>query len=71
MKDIDKQLHKANVDLPTTNGHEANGTRGTNGTNGETKEAHGEEKQDPNLLDAAKSAGVEVTNGVKNTDVKA
>jgi hypothetical protein len=45
-----------------TNG--ANGTRGTNGTNGETKEAHGTEKQDPKLLDAAKSAALEVTNGV-------
>jgi len=50
------------------NGHnKTNGISGThrnNGTNGETQEAHGFEKQDPELLEAAKSAALEVTNGV-------
>jgi methylenetetrahydrofolate reductase (NADPH) len=63
---MDKKLHNVNIDLPgavETNG--ANGTNGTNGTNGETKEAHGEEKQNPGLLAGAKAAAVEVTNGIK------
>ena len=73
VQDIDKPLHNACVDLPTTNGHHetngTNGTRGTNGTNGETKEAHGEEKQNPSLLATAKSAAVEATNGMKGLAV--
>jgi methylenetetrahydrofolate reductase (NADPH) len=70
VKDIDKPLHSPNVDVPTTNGHSADGSRGTNGTNGETKEAHGKEKEDPNLLHAAKAGAVEVTNGTNGTEVK-
>lgn len=67
---MEKTLHKANVDLPTSNDAEpVNGSRGTNGTNGETKEAHGEEKQNPGLLAAAKAAAVEVTNGMKGLAV--
>lgn len=61
IKDIDKPLHNPSVDVPTTNGHDD--SRGTNGTNGETKEAYGNEKQDPTLLHAAQSAAIEVTNG--------
>jgi methylenetetrahydrofolate reductase (NADPH) len=67
VKDIEKPLHTASVDMPTSNGHneENNGTRDTNGTQSETKEAHGEEKQNPGLLATAKAAAVEVTNGIK------
>jgi methylenetetrahydrofolate reductase (NADPH) len=70
VKDIEKPLHSVNVDLPTADDAAGtNGTRGTNGTNGETKEAHGEEKQNPSLLAAAKAAAVEVTNGIKGLAV--
>jgi methylenetetrahydrofolate reductase (NADPH) len=69
VKNMDTQLHQPSIDLPTTNGHHQtngeNGTRGTKGTNGETKEASGVEKQNHTVLDAAKSAAVEVTNGIK------
>lgn len=67
---MDKPLHSANIDLPKPDDADvANGTRGTNGTNGATKEAHGEEKQNPSLLAAAKAAAVEVTNGMKGLAV--
>jgi methylenetetrahydrofolate reductase (NADPH) len=73
VENMDTQLHQPSVDLPTTNGHHQtngeNGTRGTKDTNGETKEASGAEKQHPNLLNAAKSAAIEVTNGLKGLAV--
>jgi methylenetetrahydrofolate reductase (NADPH) len=69
VKDMDKPLAtNGHVESNGTNGHhktnDINGTHRTNGTNGETQEAHGFEKQDPQLLEAAKSAALEVTNGV-------
>jgi methylenetetrahydrofolate reductase (NADPH) len=73
VKDIDKKLHSVNIDLPGA--EEANGANGTNGTNGangknsETKEAYGEEKQNPGLLAVAKAAAIEVTNGIKGLAV--
>jgi methylenetetrahydrofolate reductase (NADPH) len=70
VKDMDKKLHSVNIDLPGANEpNGANGTRGTNGTNGETKEAYGEEKQNPPLLATAKAAALEVTNGIKGLAV--
>ena len=76
VEDMEKPLHTANIDVPTTNDrHEQNGVNGVNGThkangmNGETKEANGEEKQNPSLLAAAKAAALEVTNGVKGLAV--
>jgi methylenetetrahydrofolate reductase (NADPH) len=70
VKDLDKPLHTAGIDLPTadaTNG--TNGTNGThtNGTNGSTKETNGD--QNPGLLAAAKAAAVDVTNGIKGLTV--
>jgi methylenetetrahydrofolate reductase (NADPH) len=67
---MEKKLHSVNIDLPGADENNApNGTRGTNGTNGETKEAYGEEKQNPGLLATAKAAAVEVTNGMKSMTV--
>lgn len=57
---MDKELRQSPVDLSTNNGH-----TGMNGTNGQTKEASKEEKHEASLLDAAKAAAVEVTNGLK------
>jgi methylenetetrahydrofolate reductase (NADPH) len=64
---MDKQLHQPSVDLPSVNGHDEsmNGTSETNGTNGQ-KSAGPIKEENPGLLDAAKAAAVEVTNGVRN-----
>lgn len=67
VKDMDKPLHNPSVDLPTPT--ETNGANGTLGTSGETKAAHGEEKQNSGLLATAKSAVVDVTNGMKGLAV--
>jgi methylenetetrahydrofolate reductase (NADPH) len=70
VKDLDKPLHSANIDLPTANGtNGTNGTHGTNGTNGSTKEINGEEDQNHGLLAAAKAAVADVTNGIKGLAV--
>jgi len=63
VEDMEKVLHNTGIDTPT-NGHQS-----TNGdsvkTNGVISEASGENKSKPSLLNAAKSAAMEVTNGVK------
>jgi methylenetetrahydrofolate reductase (NADPH) len=68
VKDRDKPLVNPSVDLPSANGDEAtkvvNGGSHTNGTNGEQAEPHKEEN--PSLIDAAKAAAVEVTNGMRS-----
>jgi methylenetetrahydrofolate reductase (NADPH) len=67
VKDLDKPLHTANIDLPTAD--VTNGTNGThtNGTNGSAKETNSE--QNPGLIAAAKAAAVDVTNGIKGLAV--
>jgi methylenetetrahydrofolate reductase (NADPH) len=70
VKDLDKPLHTANIDLPTADvTNSTNGTHGThtNGSNGSTKETNGE--QNPGLIAAAKAAAVNVTNGIKGLAV--
>ena len=62
VKDMDKQLHPPSADLPSTNG-----THETNGTNGE--QAGPRKEESPSLIDAAKAAAVEVTNGIKGMAV--
>lgn len=64
VQDMDKPLHDPSADLPA-----ANGEHQLNGANGETKKTASEEKQDQSLLDVAKSAAVEVTNGLKSLAV--
>lgn len=68
---MEKVLYNPSIDVPT-NGHQATNensakTNGTNGsTNGADHAASGASGDDkPNLLEAAKSAAVEVTNGLK------
>lgn len=60
---MDKVLFDSSSATPTSNGHET-----TNGTNGVNGKASSEEKP-KSLVDAAKSAAVEVTNGIKNLAV--
>jgi methylenetetrahydrofolate reductase (NADPH) len=59
------------ADLPTTNGHAT--TNGTNGTtNGDKTEAQKDPKEvkdEKSLIETAKAAAVEVTNGIKNLAV--
>ncbi|KAJ4310252.1 methylenetetrahydrofolate reductase (NAD(P)H) met13 [Neodidymelliopsis sp. IMI 364377] len=59
------------ADLPTTNGHAT--TNGTNGTtNGDKTEAQKDPKEvkdEKSLVETAKAAAVEVTNGIKNLAV--
>lgn len=58
-----KFVNGTTADASTTNGHSgANGTNGT--TNGDKPDAS--QKDEKSLLDTAKAAAVEVTNGVKN-----
>jgi methylenetetrahydrofolate reductase (NADPH) len=67
VKDLDKPLHTANIDLPIADvTNSTNGTH-TNGSNGSTKETNGE--QNPGLIAAAKAAAVDVTNGIKGLAV--
>jgi len=66
---MDKPLVDPNsVDVPGTNGEEAkkpvNGESNVNGTNGEKVGPRKEEN--PSLIDAAKAAAVEVTNGMRS-----
>ncbi|KAK1909671.1 hypothetical protein P3342_007843 [Pyrenophora teres f. teres] len=61
---MDKPLYNPSVDLPGVNGSEA--TNGTNVTNGEA-EPH--KKEAPGLIETAKAAAVEVTNGIKSLAV--
>jgi len=59
---MDKPLVDPNsVDVPGTNGEEA---KPVNGTNGEKVGPRKEEN--PSLIDAAKAAAVEVTNGMRS-----
>jgi methylenetetrahydrofolate reductase (NADPH) len=68
---MDKPLHNPSVDLPVANDHDptngTNGTSDTNGTNGEKSESR--KGENPNLIDAAKAAAVEVTNAIKGLAV--
>jgi methylenetetrahydrofolate reductase (NADPH) len=61
VKDMDKPLHKPSADLPNANGSEA--VNGTNGVNGTHKD------ESPGLIETAKAAAVEVTNGIKGLAV--
>lgn len=65
---MDKPLHPPSAVLPNANGNGAvNGTNGvheTNGANGQQAVPHKDESA--SLLDAAKAAAVEVTNGLKD-----
>lgn len=61
---MDKPLHVPSADLPNANGGETNGTSHTNGTNGEQTVPRKEEK--PTLIETAKAAAVEVTNGMRD-----
>lgn len=64
VKDMDKPLHTPSADLPNANGSETvNGAKGVNGTNGTHKE------ESPSLIDVAKAAAIEVTNGMKSLAV--
>jgi methylenetetrahydrofolate reductase (NADPH) len=67
VKDMDKQLHEPSIDLPGVNGHDesTNGTSETNGTH-DQKSAGPIKEENPGLIDAAKAAAIEVTNGVRN-----
>ena len=61
-------------DAPPTNGHTTSngtdGTNGSNGTNGTTNgTTNGVHKDEKSLLETAKAAAVEVTNGVRNLAV--
>jgi methylenetetrahydrofolate reductase (NADPH) len=66
VKDMDKPLHNPSADIPGVNGSEAtNGTNGVHDTNGTKSEQAGPRKEEnPSLIDAAKAAAVEVTNGM-------
>jgi methylenetetrahydrofolate reductase (NADPH) len=68
VKDMDKPLVNPSVDLPGANREEAtkpvNGDSNTNGTNGE--KAGPRKEENPSLIDAAKAAAVEVTNGMRS-----
>jgi methylenetetrahydrofolate reductase (NADPH) len=65
---MDKPLIDPKVDLPGANGEEAtkavNGDSHTNGINGEP--AGPRKEENPSLIDAAKAAAVEVTNGMRS-----
>ena len=61
---MDKPLYNPSLDVPVLNGNEA--TNGTNGTNAES-ELH--KKEASSLIETAKSAAVEVTNGIKSMAV--
>lgn len=64
VKDMDKPLHTPSADLPNANGSEnVNEANGVNGTNGTHKE------ENPSLIDVAKAAAIEVTNGMKSLAV--
>jgi methylenetetrahydrofolate reductase (NADPH) len=68
---MDRPLYTPSVDLPGTNGEEVtkkfNGDSKINGTNGE--KAGPRKEENPSLIDAAKAAAVEVTNGMKGLAV--
>ena len=66
VKDMDKPLHNLSADIPGVNDSEAtNGTNGVHDTNGTKSEQAGPRKEEnPSLIDAAKAAAVEVTNGM-------
>lgn len=61
---MDKPLFNPSLDLPEVNGNEA--TNGTNGTNGE---AANHKKEASGLIETAKAAAVEVTNGLRSLAV--
>lgn len=71
VKDMDKPLYTPSADLPRPKGDEAvAGTNGAHETNGTSGEQAGPRKEgSPSLIETAKAAAVEMTNGIKGLAV--